>query len=79
MNNNPSAQAELIGYADEIGNATYNMQLSEKRAKKVHDILVASGVSADRLEHRGEGIDDSVDKSSKEARQLVRRVTFRLK
>lgn len=79
MNNNPSAQAELIGYADEIGNATYNMQLSEKRAKKVHDILVASGVSEDRLEHRGEGIDDSVDKSSKEARQLVRRVTFRLK
>jgi len=79
MNNNPSAQAELIGYADEIGNATYNMQLSEKRAKKVHDILVASGVSADRLEHRGEGIDSSVDKSSKEARQLVRRVTFRLK
>jgi len=79
MNSNSSANAELIGYADEIGNANYNMQLSEKRAKKVYDILIASGISEGRLEHRGEGIDDSVDKSSKEARQLVRRVTFRLK
>ncbi|MDQ7917327.1 OmpA family protein [Mesonia sp. MT50] len=79
MNENSSANAELIGYADEIGNADYNLQLSEKRAKKVYDILIASGVSADRLEYKGEGIDDSVDKSSNEARQLVRRVTFKLK
>ncbi|MDT0294028.1 OmpA family protein [Mesonia ostreae] len=79
MNSNSSANAELVGYADEIGNADYNMQLSEKRAKKVYDILIASGVSENRLEYRGEGSDDSVDKSSKEARQLVRRVTFKLK
>lgn len=79
MNSNSSANAELIGYADEIGNADYNMQLSEKRAKKVYDIIIASGVSEGRLEHRGGGVDDSVDKSSNEARQLVRRVTFRLK
>ena len=49
MNENSSANAELIGYADEIGNADYNLQLSEKRAKKVYDILIASGVSADRF------------------------------
>ncbi|MDX1774004.1 OmpA family protein [Oceanihabitans sediminis] len=79
MKENPSAQAELIGYSDEIGSATFNKALSEKRAKKVYDIIVAAGVSADRLSYTGGGVDDSVDKSSKNARQLVRRVTFKLK
>lgn len=78
MNDNPSAKAELIGYADEIGNPNYNKTLSEKRAKAVYDILVASGVSGDRLTYTGNGEDSSVDKSSSPARQLVRRVTFKL-
>src|SRR5690606_10255533 len=38
MQENPSAKAELIGYADEIGNPQYNQQLSERRAKAVYDI-----------------------------------------
>ncbi|PZD77146.1 OmpA family protein [Mesonia sp. K7] len=79
MNANPSANAELVGYADEIGDEEYNRNLSERRAKKVYDILVASGVEEGRLEYRAEGEDDSVDKNSSAARQLVRRVTFKLK
>lgn len=78
MAENPGATAQLIGYADEIGNPTYNSNLSAKRAKKVYDILVASGVAANRLSHTGNGEDASVDKNSAEARQLVRRVTFKL-
>ena len=78
MTENPNANAELIGYADEIGNASYNQTLSEKRAKRVYDILVASGVEESRLEYRGAGADDTVDKSSSEPRQLVRRVTFKV-
>jgi OOP family OmpA-OmpF porin len=42
-------------------------------------MLVAAGVDADRLTHTGSGEDTSVDKSSGGARQLVRRVTFKLK
>ena len=79
MEANPSANAELIGYADEIGGETYNKTLSENRAKKVYDILVASGVSESRLSYTGGGEDTTVQKSSAPARQLVRRVTFRLK
>ncbi|TYB79056.1 OmpA family protein [Bizionia myxarmorum] len=79
MQNNPSSTAELIGYSDEIGNAAYNKALSEKRAKKVYDVIVATGISADRLSYEGGGVDDSVDKASPNARQLVRRVTFKLK
>lgn len=79
MKDHPSANAELIGFADEIGSPDYNQTLSENRAKRVYDILIASGVSAGRLTYRGGGEDTSVDKSSSPARQLVRRVTFKLK
>lgn len=79
MNENPNAKAELIGYADELGNTEYNQKLSEKRAKRVYNILLASGVDESRLTYTGGGEDTSVDKSSAPARQLVRRVTFKLK
>ncbi len=78
MKNNPSATATLTGYADELGNPDYNKNLSERRAKMVYDVLIASGVAANRLSHNGDGEDASVDKNSAEARQLVRRVTFRV-
>ena len=78
MEANPSANAELVGYADEVGGESYNKTLSENRAKQVYDILVASGVSESRLSYSGNGEDTSVQKSPP-ARQLVRRVTFRLK
>lgn len=79
MNENPSANAELIGYADELGSTSYNQNLSEKRANKVQELLVAAGIDAARLTVRGGGEDTSVDKNSTGARQLVRRVTFKLK
>lgn len=79
MKENPSASAELIGYADELGDASYNKQLSERRAKFIYDVLIASGIDASRLSYSGGGVDASVDKSSPYARQLVRRVTFRIK
>lgn len=78
MKENTDAKAELIGYADEIGNPDYNQALSQKRAEKVYEILVASGVDAARLTVTGSGEDSSVDKGSSAARQLVRRVTFKL-
>ena len=79
MNENPGSKAELIGYADELGEASYNQKLSEKRANKVQELLVAAGIDAARLTVRGGGEDTSVDKNSTGARQLVRRVTFKLK
>lgn len=78
MRNNPSVKAELTGYTDEIGNAEYNLQLSERRAKAVYDILINAGISESRITYKGGGIDASVNKDSAAARQMVRRVTFRL-
>lgn len=79
LNDNPNMNVELVGYADEIGNTAYNQKLSERRAKLVHDILLASGISSDRLSYRGAGEDASVDKNNPYARQLMRRVIFELK
>ncbi len=78
MKDNPSASATLTGYADEIGSPEYNKNLSERRAKMVYDVLIAAGIDASRLSHNGDGEDASVNKNSAEARQLVRRVTFRV-
>ena len=78
MRNNPEATATLTGYADQIGNAEYNNSLSERRAKRVFDILVSAGISEDRLTHQGGGVDESVESNASEARNIVRRVTFTL-
>lgn len=79
MRANENSTATLTGYADQIGNEAYNKQLSEKRAERVYDILVSSGISEDRLSYQGGGIDGSVNKDSAKARKLVRRVVFEIK
>ncbi|MCO6149515.1 OmpA family protein [Flavobacterium sp. NRK1] len=79
LKNNPSASADVIGYADEIGNSDYNKALSQRRAENVKKILVDSGIDASRLNIIGNGEDASVNKNNKQARQVVRRVTFIIK
>ena len=79
LKENPSAKADVIGYADEIGNSDYNKSLSQRRAENVKKILVDSGIDASRLNIIGNGEDTSVNKDSKQARQVVRRVTFIIK
>lgn len=79
LKDNPNVKADVIGYADEIGDTEYNRSLSQKRAQNVKQILVDAGISADRLTIKGSGEDTSVNKNSPYARQIVRRVTFILK
>ncbi len=79
LKENPSAKADVIGYADEIGDNAYNKDLSQRRAANVKKILVDSGIAADRLNIVGNGEDTSVNKDNKTARQVVRRVTFIIK
>lgn len=75
----PNSVAILTGFTDEVGgDSDYNSRLSEIRAKKVHDIMVAMGVSESRLTYKGGGVYFSVDKDSKDARQSARRVSIRI-
>ncbi len=53
-----SARVTIIGRTDRVGTAAANLALSEKRAERVRDALVATGfVPANRIETRwlGEG------------------------
>jgi OOP family OmpA-OmpF porin len=79
LKKNPGIKVEIKGYADELGEEDYNIQLSEKRAKSVYDTLVESGIDASRLTYKGYGEDTSVDKSSPDARQMARRTSFEVK
>jgi len=78
LNANPKANAEVIGYADEYGDYQYNINLSRKRAERVMEMIVRSGIDAKRLKLVVKGEDNSVPKNSKLARQLVRRVAFKV-
>jgi OOP family OmpA-OmpF porin len=79
LKNNPGKSADIIGYADEIGNSAYNTELSRKRAEAVKKVATNAGIDASRLNVIANGEDTSVNKKSKEARQIVRRVTFQVK
>ncbi|KFF04391.1 OmpA family protein [Flavobacterium reichenbachii] len=79
LKNNPGKSADIIGYADEIGNTSYNTELSRKRAEAVKQVAINAGIDASRLNVIANGEDTSVNKNSKEARQIVRRVTFQVK
>ncbi|MDX6181469.1 OmpA family protein [Flavobacterium sp. Fl-77] len=79
LKNNPGKSADIIGYSDEIGSSSYNTELSRKRAEAVKSIAIDAGIDASRLNVIANGEDTSVNKNSNEARQIVRRVTFRVK
>ncbi|MEO7977114.1 OmpA family protein [Flavobacterium sp.] len=79
LKNNPGKSADIIGYSDEIGSTDYNSELSRKRAEAVKSIAINAGIDASRLNVIANGEDTSVNKNSQEARQIVRRVTFKVK
>lgn len=79
LKQNPSVSVNVIGFADEIGGENYNQSLSNRRADVVKQLIIDRGVDASKLVSEGKGEDTSVNKNSKNARQLVRRVAFQLK
>lgn len=50
-----SITVRLDGYADERGDAEYNLKLSKLRAEHVRDILVGSGIPAERIKINANG------------------------
>lgn len=79
LRNNPAASVDITGYADEIGNASYNEKLATERANSIKDILLKAKIAPERINVISGGVDTSVDKDSATARKLVRRVTFKIK
>jgi outer membrane protein OmpA-like peptidoglycan-associated protein len=67
------------GHTDSTGDETYNLELSEARAKAVGTYLVDNGIDPDRLEYVGYGSQYPIDvNATVEGRRRNRRVEFLL-
>ncbi len=79
MTDYPFLRAEIEGHTDDQGSDTYNLKLSDDRAKAVVDYLVKKKIDTDRLTWKGYGETKPLKpNTSEENRALNRRVEFRV-
>ncbi|MGB8623731.1 MAG: OmpA family protein [Paracoccaceae bacterium] len=75
LNDYPNSTVQVIGHTDNTGSASYNQQLSERRANSVVNVLANAGVSYNRLRAIGRGEDQPVASNlTPEGRAQNRRV-----
>jgi outer membrane protein OmpA-like peptidoglycan-associated protein len=71
----PGSDLHIVGHTDQVGAASYNQSLSERRAAAAANYLVAQGVRRTRIATRGMGETEPIAENSTEAgRQANRRV-----
>ena len=56
----PETEVLIVGHTDAVGSDTYNMSLSERRARAARDFLTSVGVPADRIRTMGRGESEPV-------------------
>jgi outer membrane protein OmpA-like peptidoglycan-associated protein len=79
MQENPQVRVEVSGHTDNSGQASYNKQLSEKRALSVYDYLLQKGVDKNRLLPKGYGSEKPIATNESEiGRQQNRRIEFKI-
>ena len=73
----PSLRVQIQGHTDNVGDAGANLDLSQRRAKRVAETIIHLGVSANRISHRGYGESRPVAGNDSEAgRAQNRRTVF---
>ncbi len=76
----PDTYITVEGHTDTTGTASHNQALSERRAQRISDVLVRSGVPGSRLSTRGYGESDPIaDNLTPEGRQANRRVQLEIR
>ena len=71
----PNSTVNVIGHTDDVGAASFNADLSTRRAQSVSSVLIANGVSSARIRSIGRGEDQPVATNlTAEGRQQNRRV-----
>ena len=78
LSENPEFNFIIAGHTDDVGNELYNIQLSEKRANAIKDMLVKNfNISPGRLKTKGMGKANPIaDNKTDEGRAVNRRVEF---
>ncbi|MDD3634493.1 MAG: OmpA family protein [Bacteroidales bacterium] len=79
LKDNPNIVIEIAAHTDNVGNAGYNLLLSEKRAQAVVRYLLDFEVPSERIVAKGYGLTKPmVPNTSDENRALNRRVEFKI-
>ena len=84
MSKYPEMKIFAASHTDARGPASYNMRLSERRAKSSIDYIISKGIDASRITGKGFGESELVNscsngkKCSEEAHQLNRRTNFKV-
>ena len=79
LNKYPAYSSKIVGHTSSTGEASYNLSLSQKRAKAVEAMLIEKGVPASRLSSHGEGEANPIaDNATKEGRAQNRRIEAEL-
>jgi outer membrane protein OmpA-like peptidoglycan-associated protein len=79
LNSEPNANVEIQGHTDNVGDATTNKELSQKRAEAVKRYLINAGVAESRMSPVGYGSEMPIaDNSSAIGKEKNRRVDFKL-
>ena len=73
----PDIHIQLDGFADERGDADYNLALSERRVKFIRDQLVAAGIHPSRINVSAHGESQAQD-ATLDSYALERRVSVKL-
>ncbi len=77
LEDNPELRIQINGHTDDVGSEADNQQLSEGRAKAVHDFLIEQGINEGRLSFKGFGESQPVaPNETPEGRQQNRRTEF---
>jgi outer membrane protein OmpA-like peptidoglycan-associated protein len=75
LQKNPTRNVLIEGHTDNTGSADLNLRLSQERADAVKELLVAKGISPDRISARGHGLKyPLVSNDTAAGRQQNRRV-----
>ncbi len=75
LNRYPNTTVNVIGHTDNVGDASFNQGLSERRAQAVSSILISGGVTPSRVRAIGAGENQPIASNlSAQGRQMNRRV-----
>ena len=77
----PDSLIDVYGFTDNTGSESYNLQLSERRAKAVADYLIYKGVPSARIATKGFGEDPNyfvASNDTEEGRAMNRRVEIKI-
>jgi outer membrane protein OmpA-like peptidoglycan-associated protein len=75
LNRYPNTTVNVIGHTDNVGDAAFNQDLSERRARAVANILLNGGVASSRVRSIGAGENQPIASNlNASGRQMNRRV-----